>query len=161
MVFSQHRASSAAPTTANPINAEPQAKRTTTSDSVSISFQAYSRLQSDQQDESSGNTHQNKGDINRLKYGDLDSYENLNFMEKVRQAMIDKRMGLDREKVEEINEKMEIIIKDESIPAEEKEQLLKQLAKAKDAEYEKAAKRTEEQAKSAASNKQNHVKEIS
>ena len=135
---------------ADTVNTGHKAEQSDIRDKVSISIQAYQQLASAADHDVA---QQNNGDINKLKYGDLNAYENLGFMEKVRQAMMDRRMGLDREKVEEINEKMDIIIKDETIPPEEKEQLLKQLAKAKDAEYEKAAQLTEQQAESAAVNK--------
>ncbi|WP_147302716.1 hypothetical protein [Thalassotalea euphylliae] len=147
MVFERSQTQSI---TADTVNTGHKAEQSTARDRVSISIQAYRQLESTADHDAA---QQNNGDINRLKYGDLNTYENLSFMEKVQQAMMDKRMGLDREKVEEINEKMDIIIKDETIPPEEKEQLLKQLAKAKDAEYEKAAQLTEQQAESAAVSK--------
>jgi len=49
---------------------------------------------------------------------------------------------------EKINDKMEDIINNKSIPTEEKAKLLENLAKEKEAEYKKAAEQTEEQAKS-------------
>jgi hypothetical protein len=95
-------------------------------------------------------TSQNKSEenLNALKYGDLNTYDNMTFIEKAHQAILDKRMGLDREKVEEINDKMEAIINDKSIPDDMKSNLLENLAIEKEAEYKKAAERTEEQAKS-------------
>ena len=111
-------------------------------DTVSISVEARAAAEKD-----NTSTYESKGNIYTLKYGDLNAYENMTFMEKAYQSVIDNRTGLDREKVEEINEKMEAIINDKSIPAEEKAQLLESLAKAKEALYKKAAELTEEQAK--------------
>ncbi len=110
-------------------------------DKVSISVQARERALINTQSE-------HEGSRNALKYGDLNTYDNMTFIEKAHQAILDKRTGLDREKVEEINDKMEAIINDKSIPAEEKADLLENLAKEKEAEYKKAAEQTEEQAKS-------------
>lgn len=113
-------------------------------DKVSISFQARERALTDTQKTQS----EQEGNMNALKYGDLNTYDNMTFIEKAHQAILDKRTGLDREKIEEINDKMEAILNDKSIPAEEKANLLENLAKEKEAEYKKAAEQTEEQTKS-------------
>lgn len=112
-----------------------------TKDTVSISWQARELAAQEQTSEKTSDS------IYALKYGQLDTYDNMSVLEKAQQALIDKRIGLDREKIEEINDKMEAIINDETISDEEKESLLAALAEEKEAEYEKAAKRTEEQAK--------------
>jgi len=113
-------------------------------DKVSISLQARERVLIDTQKTQS----EQEGNMNALKYGDLNTYDNMTFIEKAHQAILDKRTGLDREKIEEINDKMEAILNDKSIPAEEKANLLENLAKEKEAEYKKAAEQTEKQAKS-------------
>lgn len=113
-------------------------------DKVSISLQARERALIDTQKPQS----EQEGNMNALKYGDLNTYDNMTFIEKAHQAIMDKRTGLDREKIEEINDKMEAIINDKSIPEDVKKNLLENLAKEKEAEYKKAAERTEEQTKS-------------
>jgi uncharacterized protein (UPF0147 family) len=113
-------------------------------DKVSISVQARERALVNTQKTQS----EHEGNINALKYGDLNTYDNMTYIEKAHQAILDKRMGLDREKIEEINDKMEAIINDKSIPEDVKKNLLENLAKEKEAEYKKAAERTEEQTKS-------------
>ncbi|WP_448248395.1 hypothetical protein [Thalassotalea agariperforans] len=112
-------------------------------DSVSISVQARQREHITTQ------TVQDKNEENlyTLKYGDLNTYDNMTFLEKAHQAIMDNRMGLDRDKIEEINDKMEAIINDNAIPEDVKMNLLENLAKEKQAEYKKAADQTEEQAK--------------
>jgi len=111
-------------------------------DTVSISLQARERANVDTQE----TKHKSEGNINTLKYGDLNTYDNMTFLDKAQQAILDKRTGLDREKIEEINDKMETIINDKSISPEQKAEQLEALSKEKEAEYEKAAERTEEQA---------------
>lgn len=113
-------------------------------DKVSISIQA--REQADMEKQVTLN--KDEGNLYTLKYGDLNAYDNMTMLEKARQVILDKRMGLDREKIEEINDKMEAIINDESIPDDIKDKLLENLSKEKEAEYKKAAERTEEQEKS-------------
>ena len=111
-------------------------------DTVTISYQAQQKIADEQLAVTSTDP------LNQYRYGDLTTYDNLSFLEKVNPTLLDQRTGLDREKIEEINDKMEAIINDDSIPAEEKEELLKQLAVEKEEEYNKAAEKMTDQAKS-------------
>lgn len=114
-------------------------------DTVSISFEAQQRSVLDTADLKMPDF----GDpLDKYRYGDINTYENMSFLEKANQALLDKRTGLDREKIEEINEKMEAIINDDSIPDEQKQELLTQLAKEKEEEFKKAADKMTDQAKS-------------
>lgn len=113
------------------------------SDTLSISIQAR-ELAANAQD-SDGALSSDL--MNKYKYGDVNTYDNMSFIEKAKQAILDKRVGLDREKVEEINQKMEDIMNDKTIPAEEKAEMLEQLDEEKQKIFEDAAKRTGEDAK--------------
>ena len=79
------------------------------------------------------------------KYRTHNENKEMSFMDKVKQALMDQRIGIDREKIEEIEEKMKAIIDDKSIPAEQKSEMLYKLEEMKKAELEKAAKRITEQ----------------
>lgn len=116
---------------------------TLASDTVSISIEARERAANS----SLAPQTTSSESMNTLKYGDLNTYENMSFMEKVNQSIQDRRAGIDREEIEEINQKMEDIINDKTIPAEQKAQMLEQLNKEKQNLFEEAAEITAEHAK--------------
>lgn len=116
---------------------------TTTNDTVSISIEARERAANSSPTHSTSSSET----MNTLKYGDLNTYENMSFMEKVNQSVQDRRAGIDREEIEEINQKMEDIINDKTIPADQKAEMLEQLNKEKQNLFEKAAEITAEHAR--------------
>ena len=120
-----------------------------TDDTVSISLEARQYL-----------AHENltysptQSVITQLRYGNSNTYEDMSLLEKANQAILDSRIGLDREKIEDINQKMEDIIDSPNMSNEEKSQLLSQLEQEKEVEYEKVTERVKEQAKSELINKE-------
>jgi len=120
-----------------------------TDDTVSISLEARQYL-----------AHENltysptQSVITQLRYGNSNTYEDMSLLEKANQAILDSRIGLDREKIEDINQKMEDIIDSPNMSNEEKSHLLSQLEQEKEVEYEKVTERVKEQAKSELINKE-------
>lgn len=127
------------------VKAEQSDKTAASQDTVSISTEARKLANGDSPIEP--NFASEGLDKYRNGYGYGKTNENMNFMEKVEQALMDRRTGLDREKIDEINEKMEEIINDKSIPAEQKAGMLEKLEEEKQQELDKAAEKTAEQAK--------------
>jgi hypothetical protein len=85
--------------------------------------------------------------MDKYRYGDMGATKNMSFMQQVQQALMDQKIGLDREKIEEIEEKMEEIINDKDMPADQKAEMLQQLNEERKAEFEKAAKNMTELSK--------------
>ena len=67
-----------------------------------------------------------------------------NFLSDAVKSMVENRLGVDKEKIEEIEAMIEEVAKDESLSAEEKEERIADLQEMLEEEYEKAA---EQQAK--------------
>lgn len=67
-----------------------------------------------------------------------------NFLSDAMKSMVENRLGVDKEKIEEIEAMIEEVAKDESLSAEEKEERIADLQEMLEEEYEKAA---EKQAK--------------
>ena len=138
----------------NDIKAEKSEKTASTNqDTVSISLEARARADQDQ-----SLTPNNKTDpVNNYSNGSIAASKEMTFMEKVKQALMDQRTGLDREKIEEIEEAMEIIMNDPSIPAEQKAEMLQKLEEEIKAEFEKAAEKMAEQVKKEAIQPTEHL----
>lgn len=66
---------------------------------------------------------------------------------KMMQLLLDARMGIDREKLEEIEEKIKIIESDSSLSGRQKQQMIMALQQQKEAVFEEAQKRTVENEK--------------
>jgi hypothetical protein len=127
------------------VKAEQGNKTPVSQDTVSISIEAIKLANGDSPIDP--NFASEGLDKYRNGYGYGKTNDNMNFMEKVEQALMDRRTGIDREKIDEINEKMEEIMNDKSIPAEKKADMLEKLEEEKQQELEKAADKTAEQAK--------------
>ncbi len=80
--------------------------------------------------------------------GNSDADKSVNSMqESINQLILDARIGLDREKLEEIEQKIKEVENNPNLSAKEKEQLLQALQAEKDELIEKAAQRMKEQEK--------------
>lgn len=66
---------------------------------------------------------------------------------KMMQLLLDARMGIDREKLEEIEEKIQTVVNNADLSGEQKQQLIKALQQQKEVIFEEAQRRTVENEK--------------
>jgi len=73
------------------------------------------------------------------KHDALAGVDTTNFLSDAMKTMVENRLGVDKEKIEEIEAMMEEVAKDESLSAQEKEKRIEGLQEMLEKEYEKAA----------------------
>jgi len=74
-----------------------------------------------------------------IKHDALAGIDTTNFLSDAMKTMVENRLGVDKEKIKEIEAMMEEIGKDESLSAQEKEKRIEGLQEMLEKEYEKAA----------------------